>query len=142
MQRETITIVGEVTRLGKKYPKPVAFVNEDGSTRHAIYFDIRSHGIVPNGHTAHGSTYKIAIYGDRALSAFKDGEFEHRSLGVWYLFRPPKVGEWLELTGSYGLKDPTADFDRPQHTLNVWEPWNIRRVKRTKRPAKKEMKAW
>jgi len=139
--RVEVTIVGEVVRLGKKYPKATSFTNEDGSKRRVIYFDIRSHTGIED-HRKHGSTYKIAVYGDRAIDAFKNKEFEHRTLGAWFLFKPPAVGEWLEITGSYALKDPTPDFDRSQHTLNVWEPWHIKRVRRVERPAKKEMQAW
>lgn len=139
--RVEITVIGEVVRLGKKYPKATSFTNEDGSKRRVIYFDIRAHNM-PESHMQFGSTYKIAVYGDRAIEAFKNGEFEHRSLGAWYLFKPPGIGDWIQVTGSYALKDPTEDFDRAQHTLNVWEPWHIRRITQTKRPAKKDMQAW
>jgi len=129
---ETKTIIGEVVRLGETYPSPITHENEDGTSVEVIYFDVR----------ANSRRYKVQVRGDRTISAFRDAEFENKMDGNWYKFSPPEIGDFVSLTGSFRVAPATKKFDRPQNVITIWEPWNVRGVKATKRPAKKSMASW
>lgn len=129
---QVIEVTGEVVRLGDTYPLPIEHHNEDGTSVEVIYLDVR----------ADSRRYKVQLRGSRTLAAFANREFFHHITEEWFLFDPPDIGDWVQVKGSYSLKEPTEKFDRYQHQLIVWEPWNIRQKAETKRPSKKKMAAW
>ena len=128
----TIEIVGEIIRFGDNFPTPAVFTNEDDTETHVLFLDVRADGLI----------YKVNLRGDRTLGAFADGEFYHPIEEEWFSYPTFKLGDFVKITGSYIQKPPTDKFDRIQHVLIVWEPWNIRQCKAVARPAKKKMKAW